>query len=91
MPSFLPDCMIDGIWKVLPSRIRLEIDIEAIITSSAGTRPPPIFLHSIWLITPFSPSASIMRICCCRSAGNWLMMRSMVPCAEEVCSVPKTR
>ena len=83
--------MIDGIWNVFASRIRFEIDEVPIITSIAGTRPPPRRLHSTWLMTPLSPSASIVRICCCRSAGNWLMMRSIVAGADEVCSVPNTR
>ncbi len=60
-------------------------------TSSTGTRPPPIFLHRVWLITPLRLSASMTRICPCRSAGNWSMIRSTVEGAEEVCRVPNTR
>ncbi len=42
--------------------------------SSAATRPPPFFLSSVCATTPLSDSESIVRICSCRSAGNWSMM-----------------
>ena len=70
MPAALFTCMIDGIWNVLPSRIRLLTACVAISTSSAATRPPPILRHSVCAMTPFSDSDSMMRICACRSAGN---------------------
>ncbi len=59
--------------------------------SIAATRPPPIFLQRVWVMTPLRLSLSIIRICSCRSAGNWSMMRSTVLGAVLVCSVPKTR
>ena len=42
-------------------------------------------------MTPRSDSDSMMRICDCRSAGNWSMMRSTVDAAVVVWSVPNTR
>ena len=70
MPSRFEVCMIEGIWKVFPSRIRfVTAGIESRISRTA-TRPPPIFLHSVCEITPLSDSASMTRICSCRSAGN---------------------
>ena len=83
--------MMDGIWKILASRIRLATGGVPMSTSSTGTRPPPIFLHSTWLMTPLRLSDNMTRICPCRSAGNWSMIRSTVDGADEVCSVPKTR
>ena len=38
-----------------------------------------------------SDSLSMVRICSCRSAGNWSMMRSTVLGAVLVCRVPNTR
>ena len=84
-------CMMDGIWKVLPSRIRLETAGMESRISRAATRPPPIFLHSVCAITPRSDSDSMTRTCDCRSAGNWSMIRSTVEAAVVVCRVPKTR
>src|SRR6058998_4410388 len=70
--------MIEGIWNVLPSRIRFAMaGVESRI-SRAATRPPPSFLHSVCAITPLSDSDNITRICDCRSAVNWSIMRSTV-------------
>ena len=91
IPAFRLVCITEGIWKVLPSRIRFDTaGIESRI-SRAATRPPPIFLQSVCAMTPRSDSASMTRICACRSAGNWSMMRSIVEAAVVVCSVPNTR
>src|SRR6185503_13053733 len=68
IPSALPVCMIEEIWKVLLSRIRLLTADVTISTSSAATRPPPIFLHSVCAMTARSDSDSMVRICDCRSA-----------------------
>src|SRR5712691_9113462 len=83
--------MIEGIWNVLPSRMRFETAGVVSRISRAATRPPPFFLHSVWAMTPRSDSDSITRICAWRSAGNWSMMRSTVDAAVVVCSVPNTR
>ena len=83
--------MIDGIWKVFPSRMRLATLEVAMRISIAATRPPPIFLHRVWVMTPLRLSLSIIRICSCRSAGNWSMIRSTVLGAVLVWSVPNTR
>ena len=91
MPSFLLVWMIDGIWKVLASRIRLDTAGVVSRISRAATRPPPFLLHNVWAMTPFSDSESITRICACRSAGNWSIIRSTVEAAVVVCRVPKTR
>src|SRR5262249_29167282 len=91
IPYFFPVCMIDGIWKILASRMRFETEGVTISTSSTGTRPPPIFLHRTWDSTPLRLSESMTRIWLCRSAGNWSMIRSTVEGAEDVWSVPNTR
>src|SRR5207302_1782803 len=83
--------MIEGIWNVFPSRIRFDIAAVLSRISRAATRPPPSFLQSVWETTPFSDSDSMTRICACRSAGNWSMIRSTVDAAVVVCSVPNTR
>src|SRR3989454_4039799 len=46
--------------------------------------------HRVCEITPLSDSESITRICDCRSAGNWSMIRSTVEEAVVVCSVPRS-
>src|SRR2546425_8561446 len=91
MPSCFDVWMIEGIWNVLPSRIRFETAGVVRRISRAATRPPPSFLHSVCAITPLSDSDNITRICDCRSAGNWSIMRSTVDAAVVVCSVPNTR
>jgi len=91
MPIALLTCMIDGIWKVFASRIRLATAPVTSSTSSAAMRPPPILRHSVCAMTPFSDSDSMIRICACRSDGNWSMMRSTVDAAVVVWSVPNTR
>src|SRR2546427_6808557 len=91
MPSCFEVCMMEGIWKVLPSRIRLETAGVVRRISRAATRPPLSRLHRVCEITPLSDSESITRICDCRSAGNWSMIRSTVEEAVVVCSVPNTR
>src|SRR5207247_11189435 len=91
MPSCFDVWMIEGIWNVLPSRIRLEIAGVVSRISRAATRPPRVFLHSVCEITPLSDSDSITRICDCRSAGNWSMIRSYVDAADWVSRVPYTR
>src|SRR5207249_9588686 len=91
MPSCFDVWMIEGIWNVLPSRMRFEIAGVVSRISRAATRPPPSFLHSVCAITPLSDSDNITRICDCRSAGNWSIMRSTVDAAVVVCSVPNTR
>ena len=70
MPSALPVCMSDGIWKVLPSRIRLATAWVTTRISSAATRPPPFFFSRVWATTPLSDSDSMTRICSWRSVGN---------------------
>src|SRR5690606_33215745 len=52
MPSALPTCIIDGIWNVLPSRIRLLTALLTMSTSSAAARPPPILRQSVCAMTP---------------------------------------
>ena len=47
MPVLRLVCMIEGIWNVLPSRIRLLTAGMERSTSRAATRPPPIFLQSV--------------------------------------------
>src|SRR5881397_1590835 len=91
MPSCFEVWMIEGIWNVFPSRIRFEMAGVVSRISRAATRPPPTFLHSVCAITPFSDSDNITRICDCRSAGNWSIMRSTVDAAVVVCRVPNTR
>src|SRR5439155_162859 len=47
MPSCFEVWMIEGIWNVLPSRIRFAMaGVESRI-SRAATRPPPSCLHSV--------------------------------------------
>ncbi len=70
MPTDLPTCMMDGIWNVFASRIRLLTALVTMSTSSAAARPPPIFLQRFWAMTPFSDSDSMIRICAWRSVGN---------------------
>ena len=65
MPSRFPVWIIDGIWNVFPSRIRLEIAGVPIMISWAATRPfPPRFRSSCWATTPRRLSASIARTWC---------------------------
>ena len=45
MPTFAPTCIADGIWWVLPSRIRLRTAGVPTRISSAAARPPPTFLQ----------------------------------------------
>src|SRR2546426_1161240 len=73
--------MIDGIWNVFPSRIRFEMAGVVSKISRAATRPPLTRLHRVCEITPLSDSDNITRICDCRSAGNWSMIRSTVEAA----------
>jgi len=44
IPTDFPTCMMDGIWKVFASRIRLLTALVTIRTSIAAARPTPIFL-----------------------------------------------
>ncbi len=59
IPYCLPVCIAEGIWKVLPSRVRLEIAGVTIKTSKAATRPPPFFGKSVCAITSFRDSDNI--------------------------------
>ena len=92
MPTFWPVCMLDGIWWILSSRIRLRTAGVPIRISSAAMRPPARFLqqrlrdHRLDRLGRTS-----MRICSCCAAGKTSMMRSTVFGALEVCSVPNTR
>ena len=92
IPSFFPVWMMEGIWYVLPSRIRLDTAAVPTMISCAATRPAPPFLRSsCCATTPRRLSESIARTWCCRSPGKVSMMRSTVLCALLVCSVPNTR
>ena len=91
IPRRFDVCITLGIWNVLASRMRFDTAGTVSRISRAATRPPPIFRQSVCEMTPLSDSASIVRICSCRSAGNWSMMRSIVPAAVVVWRVPKTR
>jgi hypothetical protein len=91
MPCARPTCIIDGIWNVLPSRIRLLMALLAMSTSSAATRPPPIFRHRCLCdhaLQRLRQHDADLRL---RSVGNWSMTRSTVEAAVVVCSVPNTR
>ncbi len=65
MPAPFDVCMIDGIWKVFPSRMRLDTAELPRRISIAATRPPPIFLQSTCATTPLIDSLSMTRICSC--------------------------
>src|ERR687896_493386 len=62
MPSFFDVCMIDGIWNVLPSRIRFEMAGVVSRISRAATRPPPIFLQRVCEMTPRSAQCVLERV-----------------------------
>ena len=50
----------------------LDDEREEAEHARAATRPPPLRLQSTCEITPRSDSLSMVRICSCRSAGNWI-------------------
>ena len=92
MPYFLPVCMVEASWKVLPSRMRLRTAGVQMSTSSAATRPlMSIRLSRVWDTTALSASARVERTCPCCSWGKISMTRSTVFMAFRVCRVPNTR
>jgi hypothetical protein len=44
--------MMDGIWKVFPSRMRLAMAGVPTMISMAATRPPSATFRSCWQTTP---------------------------------------
>ena len=92
MPTLEPVCMADGIWWVLPSRMRLRTAGVGTSTSQATTRPEPSAVgSSCWVMTPMRATESCTRTWSCWWAGKTSMMRSIVCGALCVCSVAKTR
>ena len=82
----------EGSWNAFPLRIRLETASLLTISSTASTRPGPLFSFiKYWQITARSESARVERTCCCCPGGKALTMRSTVVAAETVCTVPNTR
>jgi hypothetical protein len=56
-------CMMEGIWNVFPSRIRLETAGVARRISRAATRPPALLLQQRLRHDASSDSESMTRIC----------------------------
>jgi hypothetical protein len=52
IPAPLAVCMMEGIWNVFPSRIRLLMAGVTRRISRAATRPPPFLRQSVCAITP---------------------------------------
>src|SRR5579884_2015880 len=86
-----PSAIASVISSGLLSRMRSAMRAFAIITSTAGTRPPPTRGSRRWLTTPRSTPARIDRMSCCLTAGKNSTIRPIVSEASTVCIVESTR